>query len=166
MVMVFNGRPTAHIQITDGVKSLQIMLEEVEGGGGQMKPTGCSLNIVFFLQIFWIFWTLPVLLQRWCSTCLACVVYTHWHREKTESGIFWKNRKKTTIFNEHPVLHCLGADMCGPTILASWTNNWWAIKSVQGIPYFSPVNLIGQRLSENPVAKSQSENKVTKKFRD
>ena len=52
MVMVFNGRPTAHIQITDGVKSLQIMLEEVEGGGGQMKPTGCSLNIVFFLQIF------------------------------------------------------------------------------------------------------------------
>ena len=35
--------------------------------------TGCSLNIVFFLKIFWIFWTLSVLLQRWCSTCLACV---------------------------------------------------------------------------------------------
>ena len=27
-----------------------------------------SLNIVFFLKIFWIFWTLQVLLQRWCST--------------------------------------------------------------------------------------------------
>ena len=35
--------------------------------------TGCSLNIVYFLKIFWIFWTLPVLLQRWCSSCLACV---------------------------------------------------------------------------------------------
>ena len=35
--------------------------------------TGCSLNIVFFLKIVWIFWTLSVLLQRWCSTCLVCV---------------------------------------------------------------------------------------------
>ena len=35
--------------------------------------TGCSLNIVFFLKNVWFFWTLPVLLQRWCSTCLVCV---------------------------------------------------------------------------------------------
>ena len=38
-----------------------------------IKSRGCSLNIVFFLKFFWIFRTLPVLLQRWCSTCLACV---------------------------------------------------------------------------------------------
>ena len=43
------------------------------GNGRWDQGTGCSLNIVFFLKIFWIFWTLPVLLQRWCSTCLVCV---------------------------------------------------------------------------------------------
>ena len=37
------------------------------------RATGCSLNIVFFLKILWFFWTLPVLLQRWWSTCLVCV---------------------------------------------------------------------------------------------
>ena len=35
--------------------------------------TGCSLNIVFFLKILCFFWTLPVLLQRRCSTCPVCV---------------------------------------------------------------------------------------------
>ena len=37
------------------------------------EHTGCSLNIVFFLKVLWFFWTLPVVLQRWCSTCLVCV---------------------------------------------------------------------------------------------
>ena len=57
--------------------------------------------------MLWFFWTLPVLLQRWCSTCMVCV-YTHWHKGKTEKGqspeyskIFGKN----TIFDEHPVCH-------------------------------------------------------------
>ena len=45
--------------------------------------TGCSLNIVFLLKKLWFFWTLPVLLQRWFSTCLVCV---HWHWGKTEKG--------------------------------------------------------------------------------
>ena len=31
--------------------------------------TGCSLNIEFFLKMFWFFWTLSVLLQCWCLTC-------------------------------------------------------------------------------------------------
>ena len=69
-----------------------------------IRYTGCSLNI-FFLKILWFFWTLSVLLPRWCCTCLVCV-YTHWHQGKTEKGqsreyskIFGKN----TIFNEHPV---------------------------------------------------------------
>ena len=44
----------------------------------------CSLNIVFFLKVLWFFWTLPVLLQRWCSIWL--VVYIHWHQEKTEKN--------------------------------------------------------------------------------
>ena len=29
--------------------------------------------LCFFLKILWFFWTLPVLLQRWCSTCLVCL---------------------------------------------------------------------------------------------
>ena len=40
---------------------------------GRTYYTGCSLNIVFFLTILWFFWTLSVLLQRWCSTWLVCV---------------------------------------------------------------------------------------------
>ena len=31
--------------------------------------TGCSINIVFFLKMLLFFWTLSVLLQRWCLTC-------------------------------------------------------------------------------------------------
>ena len=67
--------------------------------------TGCSLNIVFFLEILWFFWTLPVLLQRWCSTCHLVVhawgpVYTP--REARVRKIFWIFRNNT-IFNEHPV---------------------------------------------------------------
>ena len=40
--------------------------------------------------MLWFFWTLPVLLQCWC---LTAIVYTHWHRgktERTESGIYLK----------------------------------------------------------------------------
>ena len=52
--------------------------------------TGCSLNIVFFLKMLWFFWTLPVLLQRWCSTCLVCAhtLTLRENRERSESGIF------------------------------------------------------------------------------
>ena len=62
--------------------------------------TGCSLNIVFFfLKVLWFFSTLRVLLQRWFSTCLVCV-HTRTpreNRERPESGIFLKNRKKHNI---------------------------------------------------------------------
>ena len=66
--------------------------------------TGCSLNIVFFLKIFWLFWTLPVLLQRWCSTCLVCVhtLTPRENRERPEMGISG-NLRKNTIFTENPV---------------------------------------------------------------
>ena len=70
-----------------------------------LLSTGCSLNIVFFLKMLWFFLTLPVLLQRWCSTCLVCV-YTYWHKRKTERGQCPENFKifgKNTISNEHPV---------------------------------------------------------------
>ena len=48
--------------------------------------------------------TLPVLLQRWFSTCLVCVhtLTPRENRERPESGIFW-NLQKNTIFYEHPV---------------------------------------------------------------
>ena len=52
---------------------------------------------VFFLKIFEFFWTLPVLLHRWCSTCLVCV-HTHWQRGKTEKSRvrnILKSSKKT-----------------------------------------------------------------------
>ena len=66
---------------------------------------GVHYLLCFFRKMLWFFWTMPVLLQRWC-------VYTHWHRGKTEKGqspehfkIFGKN----TIFNEysHKSLYCL-----------------------------------------------------------
>ena len=55
--------------------------------------TGSSLIIVFFLNICDFSWTLPVLVQRWCSTCL----YTHWHREKTER---WMSPEYFKIFEK------------------------------------------------------------------
>ena len=61
--------------------------------------TGCSLNIVFFLKILLFFWPLPVLLQRWCSTCLVCVhtLTPRENRERPESGIFENLWKKHNI---------------------------------------------------------------------
>ena len=51
---------------------------------------GSPLFRVFFLKILWFFLTLPVLLQRWCSTCPVCVhtLTPRENRERTESGIF------------------------------------------------------------------------------
>ena len=58
----------------------------------------------FFLKILWIFWTLPVLLQRWCSTCLVCVhTLTLGKTEKGQSPEYFKIFGKNTIFNEHSV---------------------------------------------------------------
>ena len=62
----------------------------------------------------WFFWTLPVLLQRWCSTCL-----THWHRgkaEKEQSPEYSKIFRKNTIFHEHPVPPLIRQNnLCSPT---------------------------------------------------
>ena len=49
-----------------------------------LSTTGCTLNIVFFLKIFW---TLPILLQRRCSTCLVCV-HTLTPRENRVRNIY------------------------------------------------------------------------------
>ena len=48
--------------------------------------TGCSLNI----KMLWFFLTLPVLIQRWCSTCLVCVLTLtpRQNSERQESWIF------------------------------------------------------------------------------
>ena len=58
---------------------------------------GVHKKLCFFLKILCFFWTLPVLLQRWFSTCLVCVhtLTPKENRERPESGIFLKNRKKT-----------------------------------------------------------------------
>ena len=67
--------------------------------------TGCLFikYCVFSLKFDDFFWTLPVLLQRWCSTCLMCVhtLTQRENRERPESGIFQYFKKKKTVFNEH-----------------------------------------------------------------
>ena len=76
-------------------------------GGGSSKNLTLNflyrlfINFVFFPSNFEIFWTLPALLQRWCSTCLVCVhTLTPW--ENRVRNIF-KSSEKNTIFIEHPV---------------------------------------------------------------
>ena len=58
---------------------------------------------MFFPLNFVILWTLPVLLQRWFSTCLV-YVHTLRPRENRVQNIL-DNSEKNTIFNEHPVYH-------------------------------------------------------------
>ena len=55
---------------------------------------------VFFLQILWFFWTLPVMLQCWwCLTCHCVHTLTpRGNRERPESGIYFKIFKKTQYF--------------------------------------------------------------------
>ena len=55
--------------------------------------TGCSLNIVFYLKFF----EFSELCQFCCSAGVlpAWRVYTHWHRDKTESGKYIKIFEKT-----------------------------------------------------------------------
>ena len=58
--------------------------------------TGCWLNIVLFLKMLWFFWTLQVLLQRWCSTCHCVHTLTpRGNPERPESGIYLKIFEKT-----------------------------------------------------------------------
>ena len=86
--------------------------------------TGCSLNIVFFLKMLRFFWTLSVLLQRWCSTCLVCV-HTLAPSENRVRSIS-KSSEKNTIFNEHPVYKMwmfwgnVEAAMMMTPLLAEW----------------------------------------------
>ena len=73
-----------------------------------LKRTGCSLNIVFFLKMLWFFWTLPVLLQRWFSTCVCVHPLTpRGKQRKARVRNISKYLEKKTIFDEHPV--ALGA---------------------------------------------------------
>ena len=58
---------------------------------------------VLFLKMLRFFSTLPVLLQRWCSTCPVCV-HTLTPRENRESPEYSKIFGKNTIFNVQPVL--------------------------------------------------------------
>ena len=62
---------------------------------------GVTKKMCIFLRILWLFWTLPILLQRGFSTCLVCV-HTLAPRENRARNIF-RNSEKHTIFNEHPV---------------------------------------------------------------
>ena len=67
--------------------------------------TGCSLYIVFSITFFW---SLSVLLQRWCSTCLVCGTHTDTEgKQKGKSPEYFKIFQKNTIFNEHPVVQKL-----------------------------------------------------------
>ena len=55
---------------------------------------GVHLILCFFLKMLLFFWTLPVLLQRLCFTCLLCVhtLTPSENRERPESGIFVKTQ--------------------------------------------------------------------------
>ena len=58
----------------------------------------------FLLKIIWFFWSLPVLLQCWFSTCLVLVhTLTPRKTEKGQSPEYFKIFGKNTILNEHPV---------------------------------------------------------------
>ena len=62
----------------------------------------------FFLKMLWFFWTLTVLLQRWCSTFLVlCTHNSTGKQRKPRVRNILKSLKKNTIFNEHPVFHSL-----------------------------------------------------------
>ena len=65
---------------------------------GSSNYTGNVLNIVFFLQMLWFFWTLQVLLQRWCSTCHCVLTLTpRGNQERPGSGIY------LNIFEKHNI---------------------------------------------------------------
>ena len=64
----------------------------------------CQDEILWFFLYSWFFWTLPVLLQRWFSICLVCVhTDAKGKQRKARVGNIFKNFRKNTIFNEHPV---------------------------------------------------------------
>ena len=78
---------------------------------------------MFFLKILWFFWTLPVLLERWCSTCPVCVhtLTPRENRERQESRIFLNLRKKTQYL------------MNTLYIFEIWNvENWWINNSALG----------------------------------
>ena len=68
---------------------------------------------------------MPVLLQRWSFTCHLVVqalspVYTpRKNRERPESRIYFKNFRKNTIFNEHPLHEILQIYHVGYSIFIS-----------------------------------------------
>ena len=77
--------------------------------------------------MLWFFWTLPVLLQRWFSTCLVCV-HTLTPRENREKPEFFLKFGKYTILNEHPVIYmpplrCISFEinLCYFFSLKEWT---------------------------------------------
>ena len=64
----------------------------------QGRKQSYTLDIVFFLKMLWFFWTLPVLLQRWCSTCLVCT-YTDTEGKQRKARVWdiLKSSKKHNI---------------------------------------------------------------------
>ena len=78
---------------------------------------------LFSLKL-WFFWTLSVLLQRWFSTCLVCVhkLSSRENRERPESGIFLKIRKKTP-YVMNTLLCCLFDVHCYVIAFTSFLNN-------------------------------------------
>ena len=67
--------------------------------------------------MLWFFWTLQVLLQRWCLTCHCVHTLTpRGNRERTESGIYFKIFEKTqylmnTLYIRHMSDICPGSNV-------------------------------------------------------
>ena len=83
----------------------------------------------FFLKILWLFWTLPVLLQRWFSTCLVSVhkLTPRENRERSESGNILKSSEKTQyLMNTLYIVYCVK----GPGVyivcdVSTWIGIYW-----------------------------------------
>ena len=56
---------------------------------------------IFFFKMLEFFWTLSVLLERWCSTCLVCVhtLTPRENRERQEFGIYYNLPKKQYLIS-------------------------------------------------------------------
>ena len=70
--------------------------------------------------MLWFFWTLPILLQRWFSTCLVCV-HTLTPRENRVRNIFKNSEKTQYLMN---ILYILCEMLCGHSADIVWTLCW------------------------------------------
>ena len=86
----------------------------------------------FFLNILWFFWTLPVLLQRWFSTCLVCV-HTLTPKEYRVQNIFKNSEKTQYLMNTLYLNKDMWSEYCmerSSIICTTFYISWAYIRSI------------------------------------